>query len=601
MLNQLSSKTLVKFAAISLSLLMLSALSGCRRLELDKLDFIEVGTKRSVLFSPTNVGIVLLEGVVEKSNGNRVSQCGFIWSTDLGLVSKGDSKETETILSEPPVGGDGEFSATFSDVRQNETLYFRAFAQIENEHGQRRVLAPEITAFSLGDMVTFTEKVPMVVNDRIIVEGRLIGWEKQAARALTHGFIYSATNADPRLGLSDCLATVQDSSASADYDFTTEIKGLDFNTDYYIRCYALTETDQFYSEVKKVPIKDGWRPAASLLGYHVNGVGLSAGDRGYLGLGSKQYSGNDDKALTRRLSAFDPGADAWAPLPDLSSGKLAVSHAVAFSLYDTLFVFSGYNEVLDGNGSVILLRYCTNYLHKYLLGTNSWVPKTFEATDVPGRFGAVAFVLNGKAYVGAGRCYDGNNQIIERNDFWEYNPDTGKWRPVKSLPVRLKDGSQHPDWGRFDAGAFVANGKAYVVGGIIGSTHRLLDHWEFVPPINDQDLGDWKFVGFFPGVSRRGAVSFSVEDRGYYGMGYHLPDPNEPVGYYLDDFWEFSPTQGWLPRAPFQGGRRESGAGFGIGAYGFAGGGLVTELDSTQTFPIQKVKADFWKYTPAKQ
>jgi len=598
MLNPLFSRLLNLFVGLGL---MLSLPWGCRRLEIDKLDFIGVGTKRSVLFSPTNVGIVLLEGVIENSNGNRVSQCGFIWSTNLGLVSKNDLNETATLLSEPPPGGDGEFSATFSDVRQNETLYFRAFALMENEHGQRRVFAPEITAFSLGEMVTFTEKVPLVINDRIQVEGRLIGWERQGARALTHGFVYSSSNPDPRLGAPQCSATVQDTSASADYDFESQISGLEFNTDYYVRCYALTETDTFYSDVRKVEVKDGWRPAAELLGFHVNGVGVSANGRGYLGLGTKQYSGNDDKAMTRRFSAFDPSANAWAPLPDLSANKLAVSNAVAFSIADTVYVFSGYQELLDGNGVVVLLRYCTNFLYKYLPSTNTWVSKTTEVKEVPGRFGAVAFVLDGKAYVGGGRSYEGNNQIVDRNDFWEFNPLTGAWREVKSLPVRLKDGSQHPDWGRFDAGAFIANGKAYVVGGIIGNTHRLQDHWEFVPPINDQDLGDWKWVGFFLGVSRRGAVTFTVEDRGYYGLGYHLPDPNEPVGYYLDDFWEYSPAKGWEARAPFQGGRRESSAGFGIGAYGFAGGGLVTELDSTQTFPIQKVKNDFWQYTPAKK
>jgi hypothetical protein len=129
-----------------------------------------------------------------------------------------------------------------------------------------------------------------------------------------------------------------------------------------------------------------------------------------------------------------------------------------------------------------------------------------------GRMRAVGFSVNGKGYVGTG--WDGDETIMK--DFWEYDPDPAKvghaWRQVADLP------SQAP--ARYDALAFVLNGQAYVGTGYTSGADKeyLLDFYKFIPPANDADLGSWEKVQS-TGNKRSGAVAFVLDGYAYVCTG----------------------------------------------------------------------------------
>jgi N-acetylneuraminic acid mutarotase len=100
--------------------------------------------------------------------------------------------------------------------------------------------------------------------------------------------------------------------------------------------------------------------------------------------------------------------------------------------------------------------------------------------------------------------------------------------------------------------------------------------------------GNWKVSSEFEGVGRTEAVSFTVGDMVYIGLGY-----NGTVGYTgserLNDFWAFQKTSGtWKRVASFPGAARNNAVAFVVDGIGYVG----TGFDGTQGL------SDFWAYNP---
>jgi N-acetylneuraminic acid mutarotase len=147
---------------------------------------------------------------------------------------------------------------------------------------------------------------------------------------------------------------------------------------------------------------------------------------------------------------------------------------------------------------------------------------------------AVGFSIGGKGYLGTGWAG------MDREDFWEYDPATDTW-------------TQKADFGggaRSGAVGFSIGGKGYVGTGVrdvFGELVSLKDFWEY-----DPGTDTWTRKADFQGVTRSGAVGFSIGDRGFMGTGVHLslglPTP-------LRDFWEYDPERNsWIRRADFMSG-----------------------------------------------
>lgn len=89
--------------------------------------------------------------------------------------------------------------------------------------------------------------------------------------------------------------------------------------------------------------------------------------------------------------------------------------------------------------------------------------------------------------------------------------------------------------------SFVANDKLYVLGGLRTNPWQVMNEfWVYDPAINQ-----WQQKAPFPGTARYGAVSFSCNNKGYYGLG-RTETQN------LNDLWEYDPaTSNWTRKADF--------------------------------------------------
>ncbi len=120
---------------------------------------------------------------------------------------------------------------------------------------------------------------------------------------------------------------------------------------------------------------------------------------------------------------------------------------------------------------------------------------------------------------------------------------------------------------RSNAVTFTIGNYAYVGLGYNGEDD-LRDFWRY-----DPTLDFWQKVDSFPGSARRAAVAFSIGDKGYIGTGYNNDLPVEE----LNDFWEFNPSapagRQWTRKADFMGTARYNAVGFSINGKGYIGTG----------------------------
>lgn len=136
---------------------------------------------------------------------------------------------------------------------------------------------------------------------------------------------------------------------------------------------------------------------------------------------------------------------------------------------------------------------------------------------------------------------------------------------------------------RSNAVSFSIGNYAYVGLGFDGDD-ELRDFWRYDPA-----LDFWQRVDSFPGIARRAAVAFSIGNKGYLGTGFNADLQDEE----LNDFWEFNPEaprgQQWTRKADFGGSARYNAVGFAISGKGYIG----TGYDGNWL-------KDFWEYDPSK-
>lgn len=170
----------------------------------------------------------------------------------------------------------------------------------------------------------------------------------------------------------------------------------------------------------------------------------------------------------------------------------------------------------------------------------------FEGTA---RYGAVAFVINGEAFVGAGYSDEGAN-----NTFYKYDASSDEWTAV-SVPKR-----------KFYFGtAFVIDNKAYVGTGLYNGTYvdeftsydPTTDTWTSLKSLTDQDSYT---------ITRSNAVSFTLNGKGYVGLG-----SNSGI---RSDFWEYDPVDDtWIEVTSYEGKARQDAISFVIDGKAYVGTG----------------------------
>ncbi len=163
---------------------------------------------------------------------------------------------------------------------------------------------------------------------------------------------------------------------------------------------------------------------------------------------------------------------------------------------------------------------------------NSWLRKA----DFPGkaRVGAIAEVVDGKAYLGFG--YNSGvgiylNDTTSFEDFWMYDPENDKWTKKANFPKKTPE----LDSPVVSCSSFVYRQWIYVLGFGVDN-YKFRDVWRY-----DTKIDTWEQMSDFPGEKRAVGVSCSDGEKCFYGTGYYGSNTN--------DWWEYFPaTDSWKER-----------------------------------------------------
>ena len=191
----------------------------------------------------------------------------------------------------------------------------------------------------------------------------------------------------------------------------------------------------------------------------------------------------------------------------------------------------------------------------------------------PGRYGAAAFSIGDKGYMGLGSIAGGY-----LSDLWEYDPATDTW-------------SQKADFeghARNSAAGFSLDNKGYFTSGSYTpgdfNWEWYNDLWEYDPSLND-----WTQKASYDALGRGLPVAFTIGNKAYVGTGtYRLDRAHNAI--YLDDFWEYDPaTDSWQQKANVPQKGRTSATGLSLGNKGYVGLGVY--------YYDTRLK-DWWEYDP---
>ena len=207
---------------------------------------------------------------------------------------------------------------------------------------------------------------------------------------------------------------------------------------------------------------------------------------------------------------------------------------------------------------------------------DSWVQKKDYGITSDSVFGAFAFSIGDKGYMGTGYSKK------RLSSFWEYDPNTDTWSQKANFSGTA----------RVFASGFSIGNKGYVGCGDDNNTanlHGSKDFWQYDPAINQ-----WNRKSDFGGVPRRGAVGFSIGAKGYIGAG-RIDEPKQGAPAYdfkFKDFWEYDPVADkWTQKEDIGGtlGKVVAfAAGFTIGNKGYVGTG----------HDLTAFIKDFWEFDP---
>lgn len=258
----------------------------------------------------------------------------------------------------------------------------------------------------------------------------------------------------------------------------------------------------------------------------------------YVGTGIETVGPSQPVIYKTDFWEFDPDLNIWTQKADFpGSGRYG---ARGFAVDGIGYAGTGWTPT------------ATSTFYKYEPGTNSWSPISSFLGSA--RYTGTSFELGGKGYLGLGYAPC-------KNDFWAYDPVSDSWSQIASYP-----GSP-----RQAASTFTIGSKAYV--GLGACSGSLYDDFAEYDPFNN----NWTPIANFPGGARDGAYSFSIGQFGFVGLGYDYASTGNPFSMF-SDFWKYDQsTDSWsLLQPPFPGKSRFEGMYFSLNNKGYLGLGSDT-------------------------
>ncbi|MEN8119651.1 MAG: kelch repeat-containing protein [Bacteroidota bacterium] len=374
---------------------------------------------------------------------------------------------------------------------------------------------------------------------------------------IAYGHCWSKDNANPSIGhdfdTTYNLSIFPNNSST----YLSYLSNLEADTEYNIRSFAIfgdaqgnpvdTGYNPVVSKISTLPAINEWfeqfgdaRPNA---GGRFDAVAFNFGDTIFFGSGS-----SGETQLNNDLYMFDPSTGIWEAMdtqldkiegPARGNGE-SVMQATGFALsWEGVVPGDIKKSIFIGLGDYFgedIREDKSKKFIQYDLIEKRWV----QQTDFYGfrRSNAVSFTIGDKAYVGTGKGH------VLLFDWWVFDPaaewdgdnNTIGWQPI--------DPPGGTEVGRTGAVAFSMNGRGYFG---LGRTNDgfLNDFWEF-RPTGDGTKGTWKRLADFPGEPRQNAAAFSVGTQGFIGTGDNIiGDMEGGVGAYsgeiFSDVYRYDP------------------------------------------------------------
>lgn len=248
-------------------------------------------------------------------------------------------------------------------------------------------------------------------------------------------------------------------------------------------------------------------------------------------------------------------------LEELPYPEIVLTKAEAFSIgaraNASSFVIDGKAYILFGRPEIYeteTFKDCWSFNSE----SNSWVRKA----DFPGvgRVGAIAEVVNGKAFVGFGYRGDGSGIYSSDStilyDFWMYNSLLDSWERKADFPRTAYDNKPPLN----SCSSFTYQKWIYIVGLYNGKTYSK-EVWRY-----DSENDKWERMNDFKGDARTSAVACTDGIFYFFGMGYNRN--------YYSDWWQYFPeTDTWKEMKSIPGKGRVNAVSFTVDNRFFVAGG----------------------------
>jgi len=249
------------------------------------------------------------------------------------------------------------------------------------------------------------------------------------------------------------------------------------------------------------PSTDSWTQKADFGGIaRYFATGFSIGIKGYIGTG---YS---NTGPLKDFWEYNPTSNTWTQKADF--GGIPRELATSFSIGGKGYIGTG--TYWDGTTYINLNDFWEYDPNTGVGGT--WTQKV-PFPGIP-RYAAVGFSIGSKGYLGTGINYVNSTTYTWYKDFYEYNPGTDTWTQKADFGGTAR---------AFGVGFSINSAKGYIGTGNSGSANGGLknDFWEYDP--NTGVGGTWTQKNDFAGAKRDCSVGFGIGTKGYIGTGYIPP------------------------------------------------------------------------------
>ena len=188
------------------------------------------------------------------NNSEKSLACGVIYGTSSSLSSSSGTKKSTT--------SSGTFSVSLTGLNPNMTYYYRAYVVVDGE-------------YKYGDVLSFTTIKEVTVSTGSATNvthngATLSGTINNSDKSLTCGIIYGTSSS-----LSSSSGTKKSTTSSG--TFSVSLTGLNPNTTYYYRAYAVVDGEYKYGDVLSFTTKSTPKPQVVDLGLSVKWASFNIG------------------------------------------------------------------------------------------------------------------------------------------------------------------------------------------------------------------------------------------------------------------------------------------------------------------------------------